>query len=104
VAVKEFHEFLARSPDTAVAVAAIKALTTVCALIEGFAHIQGWPVYTDDGNALNIQPPALQVIRLSTAQTMMGLANDLEDAAAALQRSGHTVGVGRHPGRWDGQH
>lgn len=54
VAVKEFHEALARSPDTAVAVAAIKALTTV--------------------------------IRLSTAQTMMGLGKDLEEAAQALQR------------------
>ncbi|KAL6749977.1 eukaryotic initiation factor [Haematococcus lacustris] len=59
VAVKEFGQTLARNQDTAVAVAAIKALTTV--------------------------------IRLSTAQTMMGLANDLEAASAALQRVNPTA-------------
>ena len=54
MAVHEFTESLAKAPDMAVAVAAIKALTTV--------------------------------VQRSSAQTMMGLSKDLEEAAAALQR------------------
>lgn len=54
IALREFHEALAKGTDIAVAVAAIRALTAV--------------------------------IRRSSAQTMMGLGKELEEAAQALQR------------------
>lgn len=57
--VKEFNDSLQRSPDMAVAVAAIKALTTI--------------------------------IKISSAQTMMGLEKELKEAAAALQRCNPTA-------------
>ncbi len=65
---KEFHDALSKSPDVAVAVAAIRALTTV--------------------------------IRNSSAQTIMGLYKELEEAAQALQRwdgQTHVASVPRDP-------
>lgn len=59
LAVREFHEALARAPDCAVAVASIKALTLV--------------------------------IKHSKAKTMMGVSEDLEKAAQALQRVNPTA-------------
>lgn len=91
--VREFHEALARSPDTAVAVAAIKVRTTLhsCNLISCL----GGQTPNEHRHTTLLRPECsfaaqalTTVIERSEATTMMGLEKELKEAAASLERQG----------------
>lgn len=111
--VKDFHDALARSPDTAVAVAAIKVSSAVsppnCACGRLDAYMGAWQrpeQLAEEGQtfcfpfclplalAAEPQEPKPQcfpqaltaVIERSKETTMMGIERELKDAAASLER------------------
>jgi translation initiation factor eIF-2B subunit alpha len=82
--VREFHEALARSPETAVAVAAIKVsgLLGPAAMHEVTAALLScWTWFL-----ISCAQALTSVVERSQATTMMGLEKELKEAAHSLER------------------
>lgn len=84
--VREFHEALARSPETAVAVAAIKVTLHVCHNVAICTH------HVCSSNVCSKQA-LTSVVERSGATTMMGLEKELKEAAHSLERQGASLEV-----------
>ena len=83
--VREFHQALASSPETAVAVAAIKVTCACAPPCRDGAHMCIRHAHAD----VALKAQALtSVVERSEATTMMGLEKELKEAAHSLERQG----------------
>jgi translation initiation factor eIF-2B subunit alpha len=95
--VKEFREALARAPEMAVAVAAIKVRERDCSIdaTSGGPLSRPRPPHSTQLNPTQLNSKLKQaltgVIKRSRATTMMGIERELKEAAATLERCNATA-------------